>query len=180
MSARYALGAVAAMAGLAALGRRSGARNEAPDQEWSAWVQRDAEVGAGISFAGPALDELIWGLWDKRYLDFWEVEDDGDAEENLKAEIEKALGSLGLAWADLVLVLGTLQVDEDERGRGRGREIVARIEAAARRQGLKAIFLQAGSLDGGAHSAGFWARMGYEEIPGSLYFDDTIRYKVLT
>lgn len=83
---------------------------------------------------------------------------------------------------DRVFAWDTLYVQRDRRGAGLGRSIVERIESMFRKDGIRAVILQAGQLDLGfaPSSERFWIKMGYRVWPGEYEVDDRIMFKVLS
>ena len=188
MSARLALGVAAALAGLAALGR-SGGRNSTgvlkqrtPEYDLNG-VIGDSLVGAFDSIAMNFLDQDYW-----LFLDIDEPVRSSQA--CYRGEYENAVAQASAEildhWGKLGVTKGPifewnlLEIHCQNRGQGLGRAIVIHVEDQLRAQGVQAIILQAGMLNNGPHSLGFWKRMGYQEWPGDyLEYDDRIMVKKL-
>lgn len=134
-------------------------------------VLHDDPVSAFNDVALPFFDSDYWGALG--------LDEDNDTTEDAHAIIIDAWKSFGGRSDDRVFAWHSLYLQPDVRGKGFGRTTVARIEDMLRKDGVKAIVLQAGTLDE-LHSLPFWTRLGYEEWPLDYeYYNDRILWKRL-
>ncbi|NBQ16114.1 MAG: GNAT family N-acetyltransferase, partial [Proteobacteria bacterium] len=134
-------------------------------------VLHDDPVSAFNDVALPFFAEDYWGALG--------LDEDNDTTEDAHAIILDAWKSFGGRSDDRVFAWHSLYLQPDVRGKGVGRTTVARIEDMLRKDGVKAVVLQAGTLDE-LHSLPFWTRLGYEEWPLDYgYYDDRILWKRL-
>jgi GNAT superfamily N-acetyltransferase len=171
------LGLVGALALAGAVGRRGSAdqpyEQETPDYTLEGVIY-DNPVAAFDAVALPFLDRDYWGFLG---LDRDMYEEIPDKVVN-KAVLD-AWKSLGGRPKDRVFAWNSLYLQPGARGKGLGRATVARIEDMLRKDGVKAILLQASNLDE-LHSLPFWTRLGYKEWPGDYgYYNDRILWKRL-
>ena len=169
------LGLVGALA-LAGAARRRGSADRRPykqkTNDYNLYgVLHDDPVSAFNDVALPFFDSDYWGALG--------LDEDNDTTEDAHAIILDAWKSFGGRSDDRVFAWHSLYLQPDVRGKGFGRTTVARIEDMLRKDGVKAIVLQAGTLDE-LHSLPFWTRLGYEEWPVDYgYYDDRILWKRL-
>jgi len=135
----------------------------------------------GVIHADPAraFDDVAVPFFDSDYWDALGLDEDNATTEDAHEIILDAWRSLGGRSSDRVFAWHSLYLQPDVRGKGLGRTTVARIEDMLRKDGVKAILLQAGNLDE-LHSLPFWTRLGYAEWPLEYgYYDDRILWKRL-
>jgi GNAT superfamily N-acetyltransferase len=151
-------------------------RQKTSDHEVTGFVYDDP-VNAFNHIAFPFFDQDIWCFLD---VD----EDHPHADEVADQVVADAWRErYGLRPGDRVFAWDALYVQGDRRGQGLGRAIVTRIEDMFRKDGIRAVILQAGQLDPGLmeSSKGFWTKMGYRVWPGDYRsYDDRIMVKVLS
>ena len=126
-----------------------------------------------------AFNDVAVDFFDSDYWYALGLDEDNATTQDAHAIILDAWTSFGGRSDDRVFVWHELYLQRDARGKGFGRATVARIEDMLRKDRVKAIFLQAGTLDG-HHSLPFWTRLGYEEWPVDYgNYDDRILWKRL-
>ncbi len=138
----------------------------------------------GVIFGDPirAFDEIAIPFLDNDYWYFVGVEDDEEREDNARILVLDSWAQVGVLPSDPVFAWHSLHLQPNVRGRGLGRRTVTRIEDLLRRAGVRAIVLQAGSLDEvhGRPSLPFWTKLGYKEWTGEYgHYEDRILWKVL-
>ena len=126
-----------------------------------------------------AFNDVAVDFFDSDYWYALGLDEDNATTQDAHAIILDAWTSFGGRSDDRVFVWHELYLQRDVRGKGFGRATVARIEDMLRKDGVKAILLQAGNLDE-LHSLPFWTRLGYEEWPLEYgYYGDRILWKRL-
>ena len=181
MSSPMAIAAVAALMAAAELSRR---RGRAMDDSGS-WTVYQGPLGVlvgRVGWAGAEVDSLIGSLWGSRWRHFYGISDELDFDAAWRSahdtHLPRVVRSMGLEMHDRVVVIETLIAER--RGEGLGSQMVRQMEHEARIRGYAAVLLQGGNIEDGAHSRGFWEKMGYAVVPGSRYFDDDIRYRKIS
>ena len=126
-----------------------------------------------------AFNDVALPFFDSDYWDALGLDEDNDTTEDAHEIILDAWKSFGGRSDDRVFAWHEVFLHPDVRGKGFGRTTVARIEDMLRKNGVKAVVLQAGTLDE-LHSLPFWTRLGYEEWPVDYgNYDDRILWKRL-
>jgi len=181
MSSPMAIAAVAALVAAAELSRR---RGRAMDDSGS-WTVYQGPLGVlvgRVGWAGAEVDSLVGGLWGDHWRRFYGIGDKLSFDSAWRAaqdtHLPRIVESMGLEMNDRVVVIETLIAEQ--KGRGFGSQMVRQMEHEARIRDYAAVLLQAGNIEDGAHSRGFWENMGYAAIPGSRYLDDDIRYRKIS
>ena len=120
----------------------------------------------GVIHGDPAraFDDVAVLFFSADYWDALGLDEDNATTEDAHEIVLDAWKSFGGRSDDRVFAWHTLYLQPDVRGKGFGRATVARIEDMLRKEGVKAIVLQAGTLDK-LHSLPFWTRLGYAEWP---------------